>query len=280
MNEKVSIKDLLKASPTYLRKQVRVLLAYVVHQEPSFVVSHADYSLTLSEHKLFQELYARLVRGEPISRLIQKREFWGLDFMLNEETLDPRADSEILVDAVCKYVQSKLANKPISILDLGTGTGCLMISLLQELPHAQGWGVDISEKTLACAQDNAVAHNVSDRLRLVQSCWFQNVQGRFDIIISNPPYIPTQDIETLDENVRKYDPLRALDGGENGLKAYEQILKGLEPHTYAHSRIFFEIGYDQNQKLMDLLTSYNIKYIQTYQDYNGNNRVMELAVVS
>ncbi|MDP3936442.1 MAG: HemK/PrmC family methyltransferase, partial [Alphaproteobacteria bacterium] len=162
------------------------------------------------------------------------------------------------------------------ILDLGTGSGCILASLLQEYPKALGVGVDISKGALETANANADYLGISDRVEWMQSDWLTNVHGTFDIIISNPPYIPSLDIQGLSENVQAYDPLKALDGGEDGLDAYRQLAEQLPSIIKDNTLIILEIGYDQGESVPTLFKERGYNIVTLEKDYGGNPRCLVL----
>ena len=169
---------------------------------------------------------ARRLAHEPVSRILGEREFYGRTFEVTPGVLDPRADTETLIEEVLAIVDREGWRKtPVRIADIGLGSGAILITLLAELPLALGTGTDISAAALACARRNAALHGVAGRLRFVETSILDKVNGSFDIVVSNPPYIPSDEIAGLDAEVRSYDPLIALDGGSDGLHAYREIHK-------------------------------------------------------
>jgi release factor glutamine methyltransferase len=201
----------------------------------------------------------RRLAGEPLSRILGTQEFYGREFALSPATLDPRADTETLVDFVLGVVTAEGGRRrPLRILDLGTGTGCLLLTLLAELPNATGVGTDVSPEAIATASANAQRLGVADRCQLqvadMLSAGLGGVQGAFDLIVSNPPYIDSADIAGLAAEVRLHDPLAALDGGAGGLLFYRAIVKGfaaLVPDGW----LVLEIGYRQAPQLLELLAA-------------------------
>jgi release factor glutamine methyltransferase len=225
------------------------------------------------------KLLERRLAGEPVSRIVGEREFWGLTFKVTPATLDPRADTETLVAAALKRAR-EIGAKPLRILDLGTGTGCIPIALLKELPNATAVAVDISADALSVSRENAARHGVADRLEFRQGSWFEAVnQGEiFDLITSNPPYIPESDIESLSKEVRNHDPIQALSGGADGLEAYKSILKDLKNHLECDGFALFEIGAGQEKDLARLIEDSNMTRSESYADLGGILRVVEIAM--
>lgn len=216
----------------------------------------------------FNELVALRQSGMPVDKIIGLRGFYKHDFIINEDVLSPRPDTECLVEAAIEFAkQSKAKN----ILDLGLGSGCILLSILKDVPQLYGTGVDISKKALEVAQQNITALDLSDRTNLICGSWFDlNLSEKFDIITSNPPYIKTSEIETLEVEVKNHDPLLALDGGENGLRDYIQIAKIAANLLSENGRIFLEVGYNQAQDVIEIFKDY--KHIQTIKDLGGMQR--------
>jgi release factor glutamine methyltransferase len=238
--------------------------------------------LTSNEAQTLVGFVNRYQAHEPIARILGKREFWGLDFCLNSATLVPRPETEHLIEAVLaartKDLPSK--NSPLRILDLGTGSGCILISLLTEFKQATGVGVDLSADALACAAQNAQAHQVSQRSVWQQGSWYQALESllesaqKFDIIISNPPYICSDVIPQLAKNVQDFDPYLALDGGESGLEAYEIIIAQAAQHLKPQGLLVVEIGFDQEDAVTHLMQTYGFMQVRCIADLAGHPRVI------
>ena len=212
-------------------------------------------SKNLSDNEV-DDILARRRFGEPLSKILGEKGFYKYIFKTSADVLDPRADSETLVESVLKYVPD--TGDKIRILDIGTGSGCLLISAVMEYKNAVGVGLDKSEKAIKIALENAnkIANgrNISfSEQDIMTNTWTKDL-GKFDVIISNPPYIKTADIDMLDVAVKQYDPMLALDGGEDGLTAYRQLAKTLMPLVHEKTKIFFEIGQGQEMDVADLMT--------------------------
>ena len=234
------------------------------------------YKISLFDKKLLKEaavsdeqlniFIQRRLAGEPIAKIIGKKGFWKDDFIVSKDVLDPRPDSETLIEAVLEKFPDK--NAPLRILDLGTGSGCLLLSLLGEYKNATGIGIDISDKALAIANQN----KRNKKANFIQRDMRQNLSdlGKFDMMISNPPYIPTDEIQTLERDVKDYDPLLALDGGKDGLELYRALAKQhLAPH------LFIEIGKDQEQQIIPLFESEGWQFVQYWKDLGKITRVLQ-----
>ena len=218
---------------------------------------------------------ARRCRREPVHRILGRRPFFGLDLMLSDETLEPRPDTETLVRAVLPFARKRAAeNGHCRLLDLGTGSGAICLAVLSDVAMASGVGTDTSEDALRTARDNARRAGVADRFTAVNSSWFANVGGSFDLIVSNPPYIPTGDIADLEPEVRDFDPAAALDGGPDGLDAYRAIAAGAKAHLAPGGRIAVETGFDQHASVAALFEEASFALLDRIRDFGGKDRVL------
>lgn len=244
-------------------------------QELKDKLSFSDSAATLARWILSENLtdvriekVVKLLKsGKPLSKILGHRSFWKGNFMVNKNVLDPRPDSETLIQSVLDMFPDK--NQSLKILDLGTGSGCLLISLLMEYKNATGVGVDISSKALKVAEKNAVQNAVKGKFILGDMQNLPENLGAFDFVISNPPYIPTKDIELLDVSVKKYDPILALDGGHDGLDFFK-ILAENAPAPL----IFVEIGQGQKKNVERILVSRNWHLEGYKKDYGNIIRVL------
>ncbi|TGQ82012.1 peptide chain release factor N(5)-glutamine methyltransferase [Mesorhizobium sp. M8A.F.Ca.ET.207.01.1.1] len=217
----------------------------------------------------------RRAGGEPVHRILGYREFYGLRLMLSPETLEPRPDTETLVEAVLPFVKAVAAREGVCrILDLGTGTGAIALALLSVVPAATATGVDISAGALAMAACNAVQFGLGGRFTTVQSDWFEKVSGRYHVIAANPPYIPSQDIGNLQDEVRDFDPRLALDGGVDGLNPYRIIAAEAARFLEAEGRIAVEIGHTQSNDVNDIFGAEGYAGGELFSDLGGNDRVL------
>ncbi|KEO51858.1 peptide chain release factor N(5)-glutamine methyltransferase [Thioclava pacifica] len=204
---------------------------------------------------------------QPVAQITGKRLFWGHEFRVTRDTLDPRPETEILV-------QVALERPFVHVLDLGTGTGCILISLLKSMPFAAGTGMDLSPAALDVARENATALGVVKRAKFQQSDWFSAVPGRFDLIVSNPPYIAQAEMDGLSRDVREWEPHSALTPGGDGLDAYRAIARGAPARLMAGGRIVLEIGPTQAAAVTDLLAEQGFEQIETRKDLDGRDRVI------
>lgn len=218
---------------------------------------------------------ARRAAREPLSRILGRREFHGLDLVLNPATLDPRQDTETLVDAVLAFLHGEgRADAPLRILDLGTGSGAILLALLHRLPGATGIGVDIAPEALCAARANANAHGLAGRAGFVAGDLFEGLAGPFEVIVSNPPYIPSARIGGLDPEVRLFDPVRALDGGIDGLDFYRRIVSEAPPHLVPGGLLAVEIGLGQADRVARLFSAHGFDEVHRFHDLGGIERVL------
>jgi release factor glutamine methyltransferase len=199
-----------------------------------------------------------------VAQLTGRREFWDLTFKVTQHTLDPRPDSEALIEAVLARFRDR--EQALRVLDLGTGTGCLLLTLLKEYPNASGLGVDICPEALGVAQENALNLGLQPRVDFVQSCWAEQVKGMFDIVISNPPYIPTDAIEKLAPEVARFEPKLALDGGADGLDCYRTIVSQLPQLLSEEGMAVFEIGFGQAKELQAIVDGEGLQVVAIKED--------------
>ncbi len=226
-------------------------------------------TLTASQQASIESGLVRLLASEPISKILEEQEFYGRSFKTTHDTLDPRSDSETLIHAMLSYFTKDEAPR---LLDLGIGTGCLLITLLLELPHATGVAVDICPKALAIAKENAIRHGVTDRIQFCLSDWCSNVTGTFEGIMSNPPYIT--DDYPLDPSVALYDPAHALFAGADGLNAYRKLFDQLPALCKQTTKIIFEIGFDQAESVPSIGKEKGFHLVQSKPDTNGIIRAL------
>lgn len=217
----------------------------------------------------------RRVAGEPVHRILGYREFYGLRLSLSPETLEPRPDTETLVDAILPFAKATAERfGGCRILDLGTGTGAIALALLSAVPTATATGVDISAGALATATRNAEDLGLAGRFKASHSNWFEKVSGRYHLIAANPPYIPSRDIGNLQDEVRDFDPRRALDGGVDGLVPYRIIAGEAEGFLEAQGKVAVEIGHTQQSEVTSIFAAAGYKLTEARRDLGGNDRVL------
>jgi release factor glutamine methyltransferase len=231
--------------------------------------------LRLSEAALARlaPMAERRAAGESVSRILSRREFWGLPLAISPDVLDPRADTETLVEAVVKeFAQARQA--PLRILDLGAGSGAILCALLKEFCSATGVAIDLSAPAAAQARDNLAACGLAGRANVIVGCWGQAISGRFDIVVSNPPYIASHEIGGLAREVRDHDPILALDGGPDGLDAYRALGAQLASMLNADGRFFLEFGAGQADSVSAILAGHGLTERARYADLAGRSRVV------
>jgi len=253
------------------RRRARQVIGASLGLEPAELLLYADRVLDGPQVEQLRSHTERLAAGEPLSRILSRREFWGLNFDLTAETLDPRPESETVVAAVLARVDRKA---PLRLLDLGTGSGCLLLALLSELHAAFGVGVDLSPSAAAMAERNAQSLGLAERARFFVADWGSALAERFDIIVANPPYVTTSALEELPLEVSRYDPALALDGGDDGLRAYRVIATHIS-HLMAVFALFaLEVGAGQASAVAAILGSHGLSIEAIERDLAGRQRCL------
>ena len=230
----------------------RLLLQHVLEIDHAALILQMDRVLTGQEISQLMPLIERRLKREPISRIFGHTEFWSLPLLVNEHTLDPRPDTETLIVAALKMIGPN-KQRPLRILDLGTGTGCILLSLLSEFENATGVGVDLNPGAIDIAKTNAANIGLENRSSFFVSDWFSDIHEPFDLIVSNPPYIALKDLGQLDKDVINYDPVLALDGGTTGLAPFEQILDVVGDYIRPCAWLLFECGAGQDEAIIKLI---------------------------
>ncbi|MGN6571144.1 MAG: peptide chain release factor N(5)-glutamine methyltransferase [Pseudolabrys sp.] len=253
----------------------RALIGAALRLSRAQLLAQSDRLLEPREIAAIDALATRRMKREPVSRILGRKEFWSLLLDVTPDVLVPRPDTETLVEAALDYVvRGGLRLEPLRILDIGTGTGALVLALLQELPKARGVATDVSAAALSVARGNA------ERLKLASRCAFlacnlaDGVQGRFDLIVSNPPYIARGAIPSLDPEVRDYDPKLALDGGADGLDAYRAIAASVPPLLAPGGRLIVELGIGQSAPVTALFEAAKFTILSIRNDLGGIPRAL------
>jgi release factor glutamine methyltransferase len=231
----------------------RRLLSHALQCQPIDLLTAPERRLTTGELSLFQSKIERRANREPLGRILGVRDFYGRPFRLNPATLEPRPDSECLIVTALALLGHR-RDERLRIIDIGTGSGCLLLTLLAELPNAIGVGTDIDPEALFAAAGNARHLGLDDRVHWQQGSCLAGTAGPFDLIVSNPPYVRTGDIAGLDSEVRNWDPIQALDGGADGLGVYRAILNDISS-IISNSYVVFEIGFDQTTDVSELINA-------------------------
>ncbi len=258
------------------RLEARMLIAFVTGKDQTRIFGYPEDDIKAETVERLNEMLARRKKGEPIAYITGTREFWSLDFKVSPATLIPRPDSETLIEAVLNVTPDKNAN--LRILDIGTGSGCLLLALLSELPNAEGVGIDINPKTCKIASENAKDLGLAERATFIEGDWMNGIQDRFNIIISNPPYIVETEIATLEIDVKLFEPHLALSGGPDGLAAYRQIAEQSAACLLPDGILAVEFGAGQAIDIKEILKNNGHKIENVYQDIANLERCI-LATV-
>lgn len=250
--------------------EIYLLLEHVLKKAKTFLQMNFDYQITQKDFDNFMELCSLRLQGMPVAKITGNKYFWKDKFITNQYTLDPRPDSETLIEHVIRVFPDLTGT--YKILDLGTGTGCLGLSLLREYINSKALLVDNSDNALSVAKNNAQNLGLCDRAEFIESDWVSNVGEKFDIIVANPPYIPNLDIDKLDIQVN-FDPNGALFGGEDGLSCYRSIASTVRKVCNSTTHLFFEIGQGQESDLAKIMEQFGFHQHSFSKDLNGIIRV-------
>ena len=260
------IQGLIEAGITSPRLEADIILKHTAPQYPN---------ISENEEKNAEIMLKRRMAHEPLDKIIGKREFYKSSFTVSRAVLSPRPDTEVLVESALELLP---LDKELKILDMGTGSGCILLSLLKERPQAMGVGLDISKEALQIAQENAENLGLNGRVEFICQSWTDShlFLPSFDMVVSNPPYIPSVEIATLDKEVKEYDPLSALDGGADGLKCYKDIAKILPDLLKSDAYALFEVGYNQADDVMEIYKKAGLKPHKIVKDLAGIKRCVIL----
>jgi len=268
--------QLSAAGISQARREARLFVAAALDWDAARVIAFPDVGLPAEVSLRLQDMIARRSAREPVSRILGHREFWSLRFDLSPDTLDPRPDSETLIEATLAALDDR--ERAYRVLDFGTGSGCLLLSLLSELPNAVGTGVDLSEGALDTARRNAAALGLAGRARFVCANWGEGLSGDCDVILANPPYIASVELGRLMPEVARYEPRLALDGGIDGLRAYRalalEIARMLAPHGIA----VVEVGAGQAADATAILGEAGLALRAVRHDLSGVDRCLVLGL--
>ncbi|MDA9301730.1 peptide chain release factor N(5)-glutamine methyltransferase [Amylibacter sp.] len=258
--------ELKKISGSNSIREARILLEFVLKNQEKFL--NTNHNISNNDFIIFQRLIKKRLKFQPISQIIGERYFWKNKFFINSDVLDPRPDTETLIEHTLSF------GSFFNILDLGTGSGCIILSLLDEYNAAMGIGVDKSKKALNVAQKNAELLNLNDRVKFQLGNWCDGLDNKFDLIVSNPPYISEKEILGLSNDVISWEPRIALTPEGDGLGAYKNIINGVKNILIPNGRIIFEIGHAQGNEVSNLLKRNNFKEINIVKDINNKDRVI------
>ena len=252
-----------------------IILKDVLKKSYTEILSNSDLKISITKkNKILENLFERL-KGKPLSKILGVKEFYSREFMTSEDTLDPRPETELIIDVV-KKLSKDLKKKKINILDIGTGSACIIITITLELMskfNIHAMGLDISKQALEVAKKNLIKFNLNKKIKLIKSNWFESLNKKFDLIISNPPYIKKNDLTKLSKDVL-YDPLISLEGGLTGLRSYFKIAKEVHKHIKKDGFIILEIGFGQFKQVDNIFSNQGFKRILKEKDLQGIDRVV------
>ena len=282
---KPEIEKLIKSGSVTAILDSRILLAHSLCLSRT-IYTHENINISKNQISSFQELIAEREKGKPVSRIIKKKNFWKKEFKINKETLDPRPDSEVIIEYFLKYNEDKLKN--LKILDLGSGSGCLGLSLLDEYKNSKVSFLDVSKKSLQGVKLNSLKLNLYERTELINLDWTaprwdsklldieKNI--KFDVIVTNPPYIPSTEINSLQKEVKYYEPLIALDGGKDGLDAYRSIFSKVSKLLKSKGKLIVEIGQNQENAVSKIGLDNALLPIDYGNDLSGIIRIIVFTI--
>ena len=250
-------------------QDARLLLEYVCKTDRTVLYAHPERELTPEQEQLYNQLIERRFTREPLQYITGEQEFMGLPFKTGKDTIIPRQDTETLVEDAMKDLHDGM-----ELLDVCCGTGCILLSLLHYSNDTKGLGVDLSAGAVELSKENAKALGLSDRADFIISDLFENVSGKYDRIVCNPPYIPHAVIDTLQPEVKDYEPVKALDGGEDGLDFYRILAEEAKNYLKRGGMIYLEIGYDQGPAVSALFSEKGYKNVEVLKDLAGLDRVV------
>jgi release factor glutamine methyltransferase len=257
------------------RREAASLLAFVLKRDDVFIVAHPEYQLTEAESAEYERVIERRSDREPFQYIVGRQEFYGLEFEVGPDVLIPRPETEKLVEEAI-IIASKLVRP--TVCEIGVGSGCISISILHNVPGASAIGVDISAGALSVARQNAERHNVIDRFDLRKGDVFEHLSDTFDLIVSNPPYVPDPQLEQLQAEVRKFEPEIALSGGAHGLDVISRIIARAHHFLHPGGVLLLEIGFDQSERVSALFDMSRWKTIDLLPDLQGIPRIVRASI--
>jgi len=246
----------------------QVILSNIMGAEREYLIINNKIDISEKIEKKYQTAIKRRIRGEPVAYIIGKKEFWSKDFIVNHSTLVPRPETELLIYKLINFFK----NRRINILDIGTGSGCILLSILKELKTSMGTGIDISPKAIKVAKRNAEKFNLLNRSKFKFFDFNKYISGKYDLIVSNPPYIPSKDIKNLSKDIINYEPLFALDGGIDGLDLIKKVIYKSNHLLKKEGLLALEIGHNQYRKVFNILRNNGYREVSKEYDYNRNVR--------
>jgi len=262
-------KTLDNSSNTSSKLDSEILLSKIIEKNRQYLILNSNEELKKENIKSFDYLVKRRKKGEPIAYLINKKEFWKQNFYINQNVLIPRPDTETLVEETLKLFN---VNSKLNMLDIGTGSGCILLSILKERRNFFGTGIDISKKAINVARFNAKMHQLSNRVKFYNSDVDKFLIGKYDLVVSNPPYIKRQDLKYLEVDVKGFEPKLALDGGKDGFSKITKVISKTSTLLKRNGRFILEIGFGQKKKILSILKQNNFFINKVVKDYGKNDR--------
>ena len=245
-----------------------LLLSKTLNKSREEILTNLDKTIHFKKFSIYKKYLTRRSRNEPMAYILGEKEFWSKKFEVNKDTLIPRPETELLIEQLYKIYN----NKELSILDIGTGSGCIILSLLGSLKKSKGTGIDISKKAILMAKKNAVRHNLNNRVNFLHKSFENIFHQKFDLIVSNPPYIQRKDIKNLSDDIKKYEPIMALDGGNDGLDLIKKVIYKSKQILKIKGMLALEIGNEQILRVSEALIEKNFRIKHVIKDYKNNIR--------
>ena len=252
------------------RLDSEILLSKVLNKKREEILINLDQKICANHESKYNDFIKRRSHKEPVAYICKEKEFWSKNFFVNNNTLIPRPETELMIEKLVKIFK----DKKISILDIGTGSGCILISLLSELKNSKGVGIDISKNAVLIAKKNAKMHKMQDNTKFFNKSIAGNFIQKFDLIVSNPPYIMSKDIKNLNDDIKKYEPRIALDGGNDGLDLIKKVIYKTREILKINGMLALEVGNEQCKKVSKILIKNNFKIEHTIKDYKDNIRCL------
>ena len=246
-----------------------ILLSKSINKDKKHIILNPKEVLNFKKLKKFDDLIKRRAKGEPIAYLTNKKEFWNDEFFVNNDVLIPRSDTEIIIEQVLKIYSKK---SKAQILDIGTGSGCIILSIIKERPNFYGTGIDISKKSINVSKFNTKQLNLTNRVKFFHSSIDNFIIGKYDLIVSNPPYIEFANLKYLDKDIVNFEPKLALNGGCDGFSNIRKVINKASILIKRKGKLILEIGFNQREKVMSLLENKSFYIDKVIKDYAGNDR--------
>ena len=256
-----------KKIPSYILDS-ELLLSKTLNKSREIILTNLNMDIEKKNFNIFKEYLIRRSKNEPLAYIFGEKEFWSKSFNVNEHTLIPRPETELLVEVLLKIFKGK----KISILDIGTGSGCIIVSLLTNLRQSVGTGIDISKNAILIAEKNVAKYKLNNRIKLLNKSFENLFNKKFDLIVSNPPYIEKKAIKNLSEDIKKYEPRMALDGGNDGLDLIKKVIYKSKDILKVNGTLALEIGNEQIKKVSKILIDCNFRIENVIKDYKNNVR--------